>query len=186
MIINRLRVIISSDGTLKTLFPKNVNYHSIINFQKSKAIESYEKGTIHKALDLSRVYRLQMIILSLIRHNYLDANCVLPISYDGDMAEIDAALHNINDMAKKIYLLATKNKLPDIQINSNDKISVSLDNNADIYIENTDKRITFERNMWFENNIIFKIDLKKESHISALEELLIDNFGSEYEHFRIH
>ena len=155
-----------------------------LNFQKSRAIEFYEKEIAHKALDLSRVYRLQMIILSLIRHNYLDSNCGLPISYDGDMAEIDAALYNINDMAKKIYLLATDDELPNIHINTNKKISVSLDNNADIYIENTDKRISFERNVWFENNIIFNIDLENESHIRVLKELLFDNFGSEYYRFR--
>ncbi len=134
-------------------------------------------------LNSSNIYRLQIIILLLIKNNYIKKENFLDLEYDGNIKELEYALNSINLKIEKIAKLVNIN-IPHISIVRVNPIKISLRQKADVWIKNSNEYISLDRDIWCENNIIFNIDLNDNEHKAILLELLNENFGDKYTEFK--
>lgn len=139
-----------------------------------------EEERARVALNYANVFRLQMVFLLLIKNNY----CVkdtLAITYDGDPAEADAAIGNINHYARLFCALAGKpyqDVVVTMRPDSRTRVSLSPQPEG-VSVANASTRRTASRLMWHGQHIKYRITDENE-HL--LFTLLREAFG--YTHFR--
>lgn len=140
-----------------------------------KKIESESKF----AIDYKVVYRFIMILLCMIKNNYM-SNDTLSIKLYDSKDEIKIALDIINYYFYLFCRLARVNSFR-IKLTSNDNSPILSINNrrANIYTEDLDSFSTNARKMWFGKKINYKLD---ESNKKDLEILLKEI--SNFEHFK--
>lgn len=149
-----------------------------LNVQKSCFIKSRE-NKFGKIFNLSKIFRYQLILLLMIRSNYVfnSTLTVFPIE-ESDM-ELSIAADSIMDYASKLSKLSGIEFTPiSIIISKNGvKISASDNSSADIRtLDFTSRQLDPTRDIWFERPIKYSIKESSE-HQVILETLLNDFFG---------
>lgn len=110
-------------------------------------------------LDYRRIYRLMMIILLMVKNNYLDEN-TLSFNYDGNMKELEVAFHTINNYISLISKLIGKSQATIIKYKGNSNIHISLDKiprRNGIYTSPNKRGRAKNRIIWFSPKINYKI-----------------------------
>lgn len=150
--------------------------------RESKYLKDYMKNTIHRELDYTQIYRYEMMILLMIKNNYISNGEVYVNYAPKDEEAIVAALNDINNYATILAHLSNIDYEP-LKINRGGSIKISVDESADIYTEDRKgDRESNERYVWCEKNLIFSIDINDDVEKGMCEFLLEDLFG--YKSFR--
>lgn len=128
-------------------------------------------------LDYGRVFRLEILILYLIRYNYLDDSCCLSLNYLGNEEELEAAFYTINHYLENIKRLAAyKGELAVSYQKVQDSPSVAINESADIVLSDLEEANPLSpKDIWWSSNIIYNIDeTDKEVLSELLSEILVD------------
>jgi len=147
---------------------------SIIS-NKSKNVIQFENEINHE-INYANVFRLEIILLLLIKNNY-DINNEITISYNDSIDDLNCALNEINYLTQIIAELCKIN-FSKLQINiKNDGTKISThENTGDVYFINETNRKTLTRIQWEENSVIYRIDKTNESNLQILlQELFLYN-----------
>ncbi|MDQ0885030.1 hypothetical protein QFZ81_000118 [Paenibacillus sp. V4I9] len=109
------------------------------------------------SLDYKNIYRLQILILQMIKNNYL-RDSYLEVDFDGDIEELDQAIEVINNYAE-LYcrLVGIKNYLPIAIHQSKNGNSISLKNGKGIYIKENTSFISNARELWIGQKINYRL-----------------------------
>ena len=137
-----------------------------------------------RILDLSKIFRYQIILLLMIRNNFVQDNTLKVVSMADSAIELQVAAESIQDYALKLALLSGIEHKPVHFFIGNEgfKLSLSDDPTADIYIVDFPSRqLDSPREIWFERPIKYSIK-HLESHQEVLESFLQDFFG--YQKFK--
>jgi len=123
-----------------------------------------------------RIYRLQLLILLLVKYNYFKNNH-LELSLEGwTEIELKLALESINSYAEMLSNLAKMDfQRLDIIIKKSASVRVH-ERQVDGYISiiNAKYRHTEDRQIWFESNILYML---QEKDLSSLMTILEESFG---------
>ena len=147
-----------------------------LNITPSNYIREYEINN-KVALNYSLVYRLEMIILLLIKNNYIK-DSEISINYDGNINDLNAAIGDINNIASTIASLAKMDYKPLKYVFNKKGLAISQkEGEGAIYYTNVTKRETECRYIWIERNIIYNIDKTNEKSLDILLKDVFD-FGT--------
>ncbi len=149
-----------------------------LNVQKSCYIKGRE-SKLGKVFNLSKIFRYQMILLLMIRSNYVLNSTLTVFPIDESDIELNIAADSIMDYASKISELSGIAFTPiTIIINKYGiKIAASNEASAEIgVIDYSTRQDSAARDMWFERPIVYSIQ-DNESHRAIIDALLIDFFG---------
>ena len=108
------------------------------------------------AIDYKPIYRLAIIMLQMIRHNY--ANTSLSINYDGPKSNFDYAVMVIDDYAKRYARLLKIAFKPIVITNSLKGQKVSSDKPIGIYALNNTELLTNAREIWYGHKLTYKLN----------------------------
>ena len=122
-------------------------------------------------IDYRSTYRLCIIILQLIRHNYIKDNMVL-LNYDGDTDDIGNAIEIINRYSDVFCTLAGIEPFKMRATNVEYGIKVSLEKTEGIYIENNNSIVSNSREIWYGKKINYRLDIKNKEVVECLEYIL--------------
>lgn len=132
------------------------------------------------------VYKYIMIILNMIRFNYLEENELLVKCNDGEQLSLELAMGTINWYGQIIMGLRGKDFVPIILKFSDDSslnvntISIFPDKKSSIYCLDSEKQQMI-RDYWYANSIIYSAD-KNSTNIESLLLLLNELFN--YDSFK--
>lgn len=166
-------------------FEKSI-YATIFNFlqrsnvaEKNLFLKKYEADAGYN-IDFYKVYRYQLLILSLLRYGNYTNNSLILNAEKSEQESIHVACLNINHYVDMLSQLCGR-RGPTIEIVFSDSgIKISLEEKADCYIENVGNRKSNARDFWLTQSLLYSIiDVK---HEGVLREFLHDFFG--YEYFR--
>jgi superfamily II DNA or RNA helicase len=129
-------------------------------------------------LDYRNIFRLETIILQLIKNNYITDSSV-SIHYDGDPDEVKYAIEIINNYAELFCRLAGVAYDPLKQNNNRRKIVITLSGQHDIYVKDNRGQPCNAREIWCGQKINYKLD---RSNLPDLEYLLKEI--SQYDSFK--
>ncbi len=145
--------------------------------KKGRYIQDFERE--HRVTtNYAYIYRFEIIILTMIKNNYFENNCLRINSSENLNKELLIAVKEIN------YYFSMISELMDILFNpitididdNGYSISIEGDIEADIYSVNNENRETNDRNIWFEESNHYNV-----RNTSRCEEilhiLLIEFFG---------
>lgn len=140
------------------------NSHIDEKSDKPYFIKEYEES-LNYEIDYRNVYRLMMIILLMIKNNYLE-NYILAFDYDGKPKELEIAYLTINNYAILIGKLVGAEKIQILKYIRNPKLKVAVNNNTDseiFIVQNRNEKLK-DRIIWFAPRINYKItrDNKKD------------------------
>ena len=144
-----------------------------LNINPSKYIKDYEQSN-KAALNYSIVYRLEMIILLLIKNNYIKDN-IVSIIFDGNINDLNAAVGDINNIASTIASLAKIEYKPLKYVFNKKGTTISQkEGEGAVSYTNVSKRETECRYAWIERNIIYDVDKTNEDKLDILLENIFD------------
>jgi len=126
-------------------------------------------------MNYRRVYRLQILILYLLKNNYFSDNNLNVATSNWSKHEFFLAIASINRYTE-IFCLLAKLHPQTLRISFDDESSIKIDisnKNGAISIVDSKKRISTFRHIWFEMNIKYAINKK---NIKELKILLKDSF----------
>jgi len=126
-------------------------------------------------LDYGRIFRLQFVILLMIKHNYIGNDNKINVNYSGNYKELEAALNNLNHYGKILSTLIGK-EYRELKVESKkNALKISIDGtDTDIKVKNVSHRVHNFHPCWYENNLIYSIDSENLEHKKNLEILLND------------
>ena len=117
-----------------------------------------------------RVYRLQILILHLIKNNYFNNSCINITIYGWTELEFRLALESINIYTEIICSLA-KTNFQNLSIVFDQSTGIKISNsNTDgaIRIIDCSNRITKNRDIWFESNIKYRINSNNQKELKVI------------------
>ncbi len=155
-------------AVLFSMFQKTTNAKPPIIFESIKS----EFGI---NLDYSRVFRLLMVMLLLVKTNNIKDN-TFNIQYDNKF-EIETAIRLLNYFTKIICTLAKLEYTGFSFKTDSYSLKISLDEKSDIYTESCENRTIHARYMWIAPNIIYKIEEANTSQVRCMEILLKEFFS---------
>ncbi|MBO4694415.1 MAG: DEAD/DEAH box helicase [Clostridia bacterium] len=144
-----------------------------LNMKPSLFIKEYEKKNKTK-LNYSMVYRLEMMILLMIKNNYIKED-VVSLKYEGNIEDINAALEEINHLGEMLSALAKiEYKKLKYKFASSGIFLSSREEDGIIAYKNATKRETECRYIWNERNLLYSIDKTNNKYLDILLEELFD------------
>ncbi len=144
-----------------------------LNMKPSLFIKEYEKKNKTK-LNYSMVYRLEMMILLMIKNNYIKED-VVSLKYEGNIEDINAALEEINHLGESLCALAKiEYKKLKYKFASSGIFLSSKEEDGIIAYKNATKRETECRYIWNERNLLYSIDKTNNKYLDILLEELFD------------
>ena len=144
-----------------------------LNMKPSLFIKEYEKKNKTK-LNYSMVYRLEMMILLMIKNNYIKED-VVSLKYEGNIEDINAALEEINHLGEMLSALAKiEYKKLKYKFASSGIFLSSKEEDGIIAYKNATKRETECRYIWNERNLLYSIDKTNNKYLDILLEELFD------------
>jgi hypothetical protein len=123
-------------------------------------------------VDYSNVFRLETVVLQLIKNNYITDSRV-GFRYDGDIAELRCALLVINNYAELFCRLVGVRPCPPLRISKEQKaITISFSGKQGVYIEaNTAAGSRDSRELWLGQRINYKLT---RANVKDLEYILAE------------
>ena len=119
-------------------------------------------------LDYGLVLRYEMILLQLVKNNYMK-NGLLEVKPNGNIDEFNAAVKVIN-FYLKLFSRLIGIEAPTFKVtNSNKGVSISACKKAEIYVENYTDISSLAREMWYGKKINYNLD---EKNVKDLEFIL--------------
>lgn len=121
-------------------------------------------------LDYKNVYRLTMILLSMIKHGYAD-NFSMPVKYDGSIEELKVAIGLINDYANKLCSLSGIEYRQLFINGTGNATQISLTKQSDVYVVDFEGTSQTRRSIWLATRILYQNIL---DNLPILESLLVE------------
>lgn len=120
-------------------------------------IKEYETQ-LHYAIDYRNIYRLMILMLLMIKNNYLKDD-VLAFEYDGNFDEVKIAFLTINNYIKLLSKLIGVKDYKIMKYQKDPKLQLSLSNNhnSGIHIVPNKNEKLKDRIIWFAPKINYKI-----------------------------
>lgn len=144
-----------------------------LNMRPSLFIKEYEKKN-KVNLNYSMVYRLEMMILLMIKNNYIKED-VVSLKYEGNIEDINAALEEINRIGEMLCALTKiEHKKLKYKFASSGIFLSSIEEDGIISYKNATKRETECRYIWNERTPLYSIDKTNEKYLNILLEEFFD------------
>jgi len=139
--------------------------------QKPEAIRVFER-TRRVEVNYAHVYRLQMVVLLLIKTNECESD-VVDLYHEGNQLELDAAIAHINHVASLISRLAKREYRPLVLAKSTTrKWSITLNSkNAKkhtITVSDLQVSVVGDRVEWHGRNLVYELDEDNAKDLTAL------------------
>ena len=124
-------------------------------------------------LDYKNIYRLAIILLQLIKNNYMPED-TLSLNYRGDVNELKYAIGLINNYADMFCKIIG---IPSIKLKVRldaAAVTVSLIGEKGIYVKNNTEISSNAREIWYGKKINYKINVEDTDTKAALRRLLME------------
>ena len=144
-----------------------------LNMKPSAFIKEYEKS-VKSSLNYSMVYRLEMMILLMIKNNYIKED-IISLKYEGNVEDINAAIEEINHISESICKLAKiEFKKLKYKFATTGIFLSSKEEDGIVQFKNASKRETECRYIWNERNLIYSINKENERYLDILLDEIFD------------
>ena len=123
------------------------------------------------SIDYKNIYRLTIIILQLIKNNYVYGDTLL-IDYLGEQSELEYSVGLINDYADMFCkIIGIPAVVLCIKTNKGGTV-VSLDNSTGVFVEDNTSKVSNAREIWYGKKINYRININDLSTKAAFSRLL--------------
>lgn len=145
-----------------------------LDVPRGKYIEMEEERRGQR-IGYARVYRLQMVLLLLIKNNYWQGD-TLGVAYDGPAADLAVAIGSINHYARLFASLAGRSiRDLGLSVRPGASLRISLTPRPDgVCVDDVPSRLTTARMIWRGPHIRYRLN---DANRSALLDLLQEAFG---------
>ncbi len=135
---------------------------------KPQFIKKYE-AQLHFDIDYKQIYRLTIVILLMIKYNYLN-NDVLSFKYDGNFEELKIVFKNLNNYIILLSKLIGIENPKTIKYKEDSKILLNLNSpkQSGIYVVENKGAKRQDRMIWYAPKIYYKITDENKTHLEYL------------------